>query len=104
MTFEQVAETPGHQMIHVFGVVHKLGPIQIVTLKNGILKQRRNILLVDQTKFSIVASIWQSEDKEIPGKDAKIGDVIVLLNAKASDYHGKSINLSDDSKVFLNQL
>ena len=34
-TFDQVAEMPGHKMIHVFGVVHKLGPVGLVNLKNG---------------------------------------------------------------------
>lgn len=38
----------------------------------------------------------------MPGKDMRIGDVIALVTCKSSDYHGKSINLSDDSKVFVN--
>ena len=47
MTLDVVAETAQHDTLNVFAVVHKVGEVGLVTLKTGVQKQRRNLLLVD---------------------------------------------------------
>lgn len=57
---------------------------------------RQNLLLVDESKFSIVACMWT--DKMIgPVPQIKASDVIVVVSARISDYSGKSLNISEES-------
>jgi replication factor A1 len=100
MTLDLVAETTQHDALNVFAVAHKVGDVGLVTLKSGVQKQRRNILLVDQSFFSVVACIWIGDQSSPPA--VAQGDVVALLAAKSSDFGGKSINVSDDAQVFIN--
>ena len=45
--------------------------------------------------------LWTT-DEEAEEPKLKQGDFIVVINAKASDFGGKSINVSDESKLFVN--
>jgi hypothetical protein len=57
--------------------------------------------LVDESKFSIVACMWTDKMTDLVS-EIKTGDVIVIVSARSSDFSGKSLNLSEDSKVFIN--
>jgi spore coat protein CotF len=46
---------------HSYNLQNQVGPLGQVTLKSGSLKKRRNIVLVDTTKFSVVACVWLTE-------------------------------------------
>jgi len=56
---------------------------------------------VDESKFSIVACMWTDKmTGAIP--QIKASDVIVVVSARISDYSGKSLNISEESQVFVN--
>jgi hypothetical protein len=53
--------------------------------------------------MSIVGCIWTTEnDKVTLAQEMQQGDVVALINAKSSDFGGKSMNLSEESKIFVN--
>ena len=62
------------------------------------MKERRNIVIVDQTKYTVSISLW--------GNNAKIddyseGDIIAIRGAKVSDYSGKTLNSGSEHSEFI---
>ena len=62
--FEQLAELPVHDCVNLVAIVSKVGPMGTVTLKKGEQRVRQNLLLVDESKYSIVACMWSVKDAE----------------------------------------
>ena len=56
---------------------------------------------MDESKYSIVACLWLGKMTETLPK-IKESDVIVVVSARISEFSGKSLNISEDSQVFLN--
>ena len=54
--------------------------------------------------MSIIACLWSSDRANHAGCEINKGDILAILNSKSSDFGGKSINLSDESKIFVNPL
>ena len=82
------------QAVDVIGVLVEVGPIGNVPLKTGVTKQRRNIMIGDESGLKIQSALWGNLASMF---DMQVGQVIALKNAKVSDYGGKSLNTSDDS-------
>jgi len=76
--------------IDVIGVVSQIKPLSSVTIKqSGAIKDRRNITIVDESKYAIQISLWGMNAKK---DDYKEGDVIAIRGARVSDYGGKTLN------------
>jgi replication factor A1 len=59
---------------------------------SGSERERKNIVIVDDSNLAITASLW--------GKHAQMslleGELVALKGARVSDYNGKSLNVGDD--------
>ena len=96
---EVVAEAAPQTNLNVIGIVHKMGPIGQITLKTGENKHRRNIVIVDDTNLSCVICFWS--DKHLTQLDHSEGKVVAVMAARASDFSHKSLNASEDSRVYV---
>ena len=97
---EQVAEESPGGLINFIGIVHRVGAIGEITLKNGDIKHRRNVMVCDESNLSICVCFWsEAHHKQL--EDAR-GKVMVCMQGRVSDFSHKSINASEDSKLYIN--
>ncbi|CAI2359014.1 unnamed protein product [Moneuplotes crassus] len=85
--------------IDFIGVVHYVGPITLINLKNGTQKERRNILMADDTGLTLNLCFW--------GEHANMSDypdhpVLALKSVRVSDYSGRSLNSAEGCTVLIN--
>jgi hypothetical protein len=67
-------------------------------LKNGDQKQRRNLIMCDESNMTIVVCFWSEKNlAELEALDRK---VLAIVGARVSDYSGKSINVGEDCRLF----
>ena len=76
-----------------------MGPIGSVTIKNGDIRKRRNVLLCDDSNTSIILCIWGDK----VNLNLKLGNpVIAVKNARVSEYFQKSLNAYEDARLYIN--
>ena len=88
-----------NSVVDFIGVVHYVGPINEIQLKNGMSKQRRMLQVIDDTGMMITLCFW--------GQNAKVNQyegnpVIALKGAKLTNYSGKSLNAPENARIFIN--
>ena len=59
----------------------------------GEYKDKRTIMLCDDTGVSINATLWGGAASQ----ELQVGDILACKAARVSDYGGKSLNLGDDN-------
>ena len=96
LTLNEVASLTSHEICDVRAIVHVVGNPTSITLKNGEEKIRKNIMLVDDTGFSICIWFWGDLASNF---DFSNHPVILIKNVKIADFAGKSLNSHIDSKV-----
>jgi len=79
--------------VDVIGVLVEVGQIGNVPLKSGGQKQRRNVMIGDESGLKIQTALWGSLANLY---DLQLGQVLAIKNARVSDYGGKSLNSGDD--------
>ena len=86
--------------IDVIGIVQEKTQLTEINLKNGQVKDRRNITICDDSGSGIIVSLWsQNAIKD----DYKVGDILAIRGARVSDYSGRSLNSGEEhSKLFVN--
>ena len=85
--------SPAGSSCDVMGVVHSVEePVSIATRNQG-PRQRRQFLIVDNSKASVSVSLW-GEKADI---QFGVGSVIFIRNAKVSDFSGRSLDLNAGS-------
>ena len=66
------------------------------TLKNGMSKEQRNVMLADESGEAITICIWGDfANKFDLGNDEH--PVVAIKRATVSEFNGKSLNSNDDS-------
>jgi replication factor A1 len=80
------------KLVDVIGVVVEAGQKDSIKLKDGSVKDKRNIQIMDASHSKVVVSFWGEEACE----QVKVvrGDIIAIKGAKVSEYGGKSLNCS----------
>lgn len=86
--------------IDIIGVVTEKTPLTEINLRNGQVKDRRNITLADDSGCGIQISLWsQNAIKD----DYKIGDILAIRGARVSDFGGRSLNSGEEhSRLYVN--
>lgn len=84
------------------GIIHKVGPIEEVKLKTGVIKHRRKVLVCDDGNLSIVICFWA--ERHLEKLENQMGNILAIVKVRVSDYYHKSLNSNEDSKVFINPL
>ena len=97
-SLESIADSKGSEVINFVGIVLRIGVIGEITLKSGEKKNKRNLIMCDESNMTIVVCFWS--EKHIKELDNKNNTVLALIGARVSDFSGKSINVSDDGRLF----
>ena len=95
-----IADLSPNDSVDLIGVAYVAGPVGQVQLKNGEIKHRRNILIIDESNLSICVCFWG--EKVVGTYDFSGYPVVSIKNAKVSDFAQKSLNSNEDSLVLLN--
>jgi len=96
---EGIAESKNNETLNFIGVVLRVGPVGFITLRNGEQKTRRNVMMCDESNITIVVCFWSDKfTKDLEGLEKK---VLAIVGGRVSDYSGKSINVSEDSRIFI---
>ena len=71
---EQIAEASPQATINFVGIIQKVGPVGEITLKNGDSKQRRNLVVIDESMLSCVICFWSDKHlKKLDGQQGQVG-------------------------------
>lgn len=58
MNIEEILEIVGSRQVDFIGVVHQCGPVTQFQSKDGKSKDRRNVLITDESRKAVVLTIW----------------------------------------------
>ena len=83
--------------IDVIGVVVHSGQVGTLKLKTGETRDKRNLVIGDDTNFSITVTLWGETATKL---DLKPGMMIACKQCKISEYNGKSLNGSSSTGEF----
>jgi replication factor A1 len=84
-------------MIDFIAVIIEMEQVsQIVVKTTGELKDKRLIVVSDDSDHQISATIWGDIVHKL---DLQIGNIVSVKGARISDYQGKSLNISSDQSI-----
>ena len=95
----EIQNLPENSIIDFIGVVHYVGPINEIQLKNGLSKQRRMLQIIDDTGMMVSLWFWgeHARNNQYEGNP-----VLGLKGAKLTNYSGKSLNAPENAKILIN--
>lgn len=97
-TLSDIAEMNPQDSVDVIGVIHTVGPVGTVTLKNGNAKERRNVLICDDSNVTICICFWGDMARNT---NFNVSSVVAVKHAKVSDFAHKSLNANEESHIFI---
>jgi len=86
---EQIQQLMANVAIDVIGLVVEVGPRGTLKLKTGESRDKRNLVVGDDSNFSITITLWGDTATEL---DLKPGQLIACKQCKVSEYSGRSMN------------
>ena len=89
---DSIEAIPQPKTIDVMGIVLEVGPSTTLTLKGGHQKKRRVLTICDESRVSIVVTLWG--DFLCNRNDYVRGQVIAFRSCRVSDFNGKTLNAS----------
>jgi hypothetical protein len=92
-----IIKLPEDHFINLIAIVHNVAPKKMINNK-----EFREIVLVDDSMHSIVASLWGNACNLIQD-DCKKGTIVLIKAGKTSyKYHGRAVMVGNYSEVKLN--
>jgi len=76
-------------VIDIIGIVVDLGPVGNIKLRTGENKDKRNIVICDDTNYSISITLWGDTATRL---DLKPGQLVACKQCKVSEYNGRTLN------------
>ena len=73
----------------MIGIVFEVGPVGNLKTKTGESRDKRNLLIGDDSNFSITITLWGETATKL---DLKAGQLIACKQCKVSEYSGRSLN------------
>jgi replication factor A1 len=73
------------------GVIVDAGFVESIPLKNGSSKEKRSIVLADDSENTISVAIWGNNASS---QKFEVGTLIAFKSCRISDFNGKSLNSS----------
>ena len=100
ITIDEVNQLEQMRTIDAIGLITQVGQLTQINIKQtGTVKDRRNVVIADESGLCITVSLW--------GQNARMdkyteGQVMSIRGARVSDYNGKSLNSGDEhSQMFI---
>ena len=75
--------------VDVIGVILDVGPVQQLQLKDGTSRDKRALMIGDETNFSIGLTLWGAACE---CREFNVGDIAAFQNCRVSEWNGKSLN------------
>jgi len=88
-TIEQIQNLRTNVTIDVIGIVLQVGQVGTLKLKTGETRDKRNLVIGDDTNLSISVTLWGETATKL---DLKPGMMIACKQCKISEFNGKSLN------------
>jgi len=86
---EQIQQLMQNVTIDILGIVVDVGPVGNLKLKTGESKDKRNLVIGDDTNYSIAVTLWGDTATKL---DLKPGQLVACKQCKVSEYSGRSLN------------
>jgi replication factor A1 len=85
--------------VDVLGVITYTSDTESIKLKDGTMKDKKTVVLADQSMCSISITIWGEE----PCRSYQFtyGQVVAFKGARISEYNGKSLNAESKQGIFI---
>ncbi|CDW83120.1 replication protein a 70 kda dna-binding subunit [Stylonychia lemnae] len=100
IALKEIEQKMQNQAIDAIGVIVETGPTNSIPLKQGGNKERKNVLIADESGMKIQCSLWGSLCNLY---SYDVGSILGIKNSRVSDYGGKSLNCGDDhSTLYIN--
>lgn len=90
-----IEEIVQSKIIDVIGVILDVAPTTSINLRDGSMRQKRNLTIGDESHVSIGVTLWGDIAELHP---FAAGQVIALKACRVSDYNGKTLNASNDPR------
>ena len=79
--------------IDTIGCVVQISALTQINIKQtGTQKDRRNVIIADESNYCVTVSMWGSNARNDSYNE---GQVLALRGARVSDYNGRSLNSGD---------
>lgn len=93
---DAISELEANSTVDVLGVLTDVQEVTSITTKKGTPFEKRDISLVDDTGYSIRATLWGDKATQF---DTNPGTVIAIKGAKVNDFNGRSLSLLNSSSL-----
>lgn len=103
VTIDQINDVTPNETVDVIGIVQTVGEVSTIkTKKDNRDLQKRNITLVDTTDRSIELTLWGDHAANFATPNGEEHPVLVVKSAKVSDYSGRSLSSTFNSRIEFN--
>lgn len=89
--------------VDVIGVACEVSAVTAIKLKSGDTKDRLNVVIADETNFSVPVTVWGDMCQPL-ANSVKRGDIIAFKSCRVSDYNGKGLNASGSPQDCVTQV
>ncbi|KAI8904770.1 replication factor-a protein [Gorgonomyces haynaldii] len=98
--FSRLTEVEPNNVIDCVAIVKEVGEMQTILTKKQTQLEKRDIVLVDQSMYSVRCTLW-GQQAEKYGQN--IQDVVIAMKGvKVGDYGGRTLSISDGASIVLN--
>uniref|UniRef100_A0A6B2L3J5 Replication protein A subunit n=1 Tax=Arcella intermedia TaxID=1963864 RepID=A0A6B2L3J5_9EUKA len=98
-TIAEIESAGDGEMIDMVGIVYNVGEvIEVPSRKDGTILMKRNVTLLDDTGASIDLTLWGETAKNFAVDG---GTVLFIKNVKVSEFSGKSLTASRNTRIEL---
>ena len=86
-----------HSNIDCLGYVVEATDRSVVNTRNGEMAIRK-VHIVDDSEYKVEVALWKKNADLV----IEIGDIILIKNAAVSEFHGRNISASDNTRITIN--
>lgn len=99
-TIDQIQTIPKDSIVDFLGVCREVGEVIEITAKStGNQMKKREIKLVDMTKLEVNCTMWGKEAEDFICVQ---NSILLIKNAKISEFNGRSLNASNITGIIIN--
>ena len=100
ISINEITEFEQMRTIDTIGCVVQISALTQINIKQtGTQKDRRNVIIADESNYCVTVSLWGSNARNDSYSE---GQVLALRGARVSDYNGRSLNSGDEhSQIFV---
>lgn len=94
-SISSLSDLAANATVDVLGVILDVSSIQMINMKTGQQRAKRELKIVDETNASISVTIWGDA---CGAQEFQVGKVAAFKACRLSDYGGRSLNASSQPK------